>query len=302
MAIPRTAPHGNLKTMRKMMPANSFGRAFWRPPITSASVSRFLPQPRPTVVKLKEGSTEVPLYFIGGGLNELRLSQMMKADRAIYAVEVPWPSAWRHVAHKNETAVLPDMEGLAALYTKALSTHIGSSRCVLAGISFCGLIAFEVAHQLNNAGLKVEMVMLLDTQAIYPTPRRLAWQKLINDWRNYQTRKSLSRRSEDAVLLLSIIYSTIYSLFLAAVRSSVRCLNSIISDDTRYPTTKLGNDGIPWQFASIRRVYARAIRSYRLCPLDCRGVLFRANLGRKSGPCYRWKPGLERAVCQRLGD
>ena len=33
---------------------------------------------------------------------------------------------------------------------------------------------------------------------------------------------------------------------------------------------------------SIERVYARAIRSYRLRPLDCRGVLFRANLERES--------------------
>ena len=175
------------------------GQFIWAGILATANYIRkrqpFLPQPRRKVVKLKEGSTEVPLYFIGGGLTELRLSQMMKVDRAIYAVEVPWPSAWRHVAHRNETAVLPDMEGLAAAYTKALSTHIRSSRCVLAGISFCGLIAFEVAHQLSNAGLKVEMVMLLDTQAIYLTPRRLAWQKLIKDWRNYRTRKSLPRRS-----------------------------------------------------------------------------------------------------------
>jgi acetoacetyl-CoA synthetase len=239
----------------------------------------FLPQPQRKVVKLKEGSTEVPLYFIGGGLSELRLSQMMKVDRAIYAVEVPWPSAWRHAAHRNETTVLPSMEGLAAAYTKALSSHIRSSRCVLAGISFCGLIAFEVAHQLSNAGLKVEMIMLLDTQAIYLTRRRLAWQKLVKDWRSYQIRKSLPPRS---VGLLSIIYPTIYSLVLAAVKSSVRLLMNSIIPDWRYPTTKLGDDGIPWQFASIKRVYARATRFYRLRPLDCRGVLFRANPRRES--------------------
>ena len=165
----------------------------------------FSPQPRRKVVKLKEGSTEVPLYFIGGGLTELRLSQMMNVDRAIYAVEVPWPSAWRHAAQRNETAALPNMEGLAAAYTKALSSHVRSSRCVLAGISFNGLVAFEVAHQLRNAGLKVEMVMLLDTQAIYLTPHRLAWQKLIKDWRDFRTRKSLSRTSVAIVRPLSII-------------------------------------------------------------------------------------------------
>ena len=283
---------GILKKMRKMMQR----QFIWAGILATANYIRkrqpFLPQPRRKVVKLKEGSTEVPLYFIGGGLTELRLSQMMKVDRAIYAVEVPWPSAWRHVAHRNETAVLPDMEGLAAAYTKALSTHMRSSRCVLAGISFYGLIAFEVAHQLSNAGLKVEMVMLLDTQAIYLTPRRLAWQKLIKDWRNYQTRKSLPRRSVGAVSLLSIICPTIYSMILEEVRSSVRLFVNSIVPDLRYPTTKLGDDGIPWQFASIERVYARAIRSYRLRPLDCRGVLFRANPRRES---------LARAIDESLG-
>jgi thioesterase domain-containing protein len=238
-------------------------------------------QPRREVIKLKEGSTEVPLYFIGGLLTELRLSQMMKVDRAIYAVEVPWPAAWHHAAKRNETAILPDMEGLAALYTKALLTHIRSSRCVLAGFSFCGLIAFEVAHQLSNAGLKVEMVMLLDSQAIYPSPRRAAWQKLINDWRNYQTRKSLPRRFVGAARLLPKIYPTIYSLVLAVARSSVRLVLNRIIPGSRYPTTKLGDDGIPWQFASIERVYARAERPYRLRPLDCKGVLFRTNSRRE---------------------
>ena len=93
-------------------------------------------QPRRKVVKLKDGSNEAPLYFIGGGLTELRLSQMMNVDRAIYAIEVPWPSAWRHAAHRSETAALPSMEALAAAYTKALSSHVKSSRCVVAGIPF----------------------------------------------------------------------------------------------------------------------------------------------------------------------
>jgi thioesterase domain-containing protein len=242
----------------------------------------FLPPPRRKVIKLKEGSNEVPLYFIGGGLTELQLSQMMKVDRAIYAVEVPWPAAWRHAADRNETAILPDMEGLAAAYTKALSTHIRSSRCVLAGMSFCGLIAFEVAHQLTNLGFKVETVMLLDTEATNLTPRRLAWQRLVKDWKSYQTRESLSRRSMAAMRLLSITSSTIYSTIIEEVRSTVRSLVNSMVPDFRYPTTKLGDDGVPWQFASIIRVYERAMRSYRLRPLECRGVLFRANPRRKS--------------------
>ena len=62
----------------------------------------------------------------------------------------------------------------------------------------------------------------------------------------------------------------------------MRSLVDSIAPDLRYPTTKLDDDGVPWQFAFLERVYAEAIRSYRLRPLDCRGVLFRANSERES--------------------
>jgi thioesterase domain-containing protein len=268
----------------------------WASILTTANYIRkrqpFLPKPRRKVIKLKEGSTAVPLYFIGGGLFELRLSQMMNVDRAIYAVEVPWPSAWRQAATRNKTTTLPNMEALAAGYTKALSSHVKSSRCVLAGISFYGLVAFEVAHQLSKAGLKVEMVMLLDTQAVYLAPPHLAWRKLTKDWRDYRTRKSPSRTLEATVRPLSMICSALYSMVFEQVRSLVRSLIGSIVPDSRYPTTKLDDDGVPLHLAFLKRVYAKAIRSYRLGPLDCRGVLFRANLERES---------LARAVDGSLG-
>ena len=134
----------------------------------------------------------------------------------------------------------PTWRALAAAYTKALAPHVRSSRCVLAGISFNGLLAFEVAHQLRNAEIKVEMVMLLDTQAIYLTPRCLAWQKLINDWRNYQTRKSPPRKSEAIVRPLSIPCSTIYSMIIDnEVRAFLRRLVASIAPNLRYSTQNL---------------------------------------------------------------
>ena len=72
----------------------------------------------------------------------------------------------------------------------------------------------------------------------------------------------------------------------------MRSLVGSIVPDLRYPTTKLDDDGVPWHFAFLQRVYTKAIRSYRLRPLDCRGVLFRANPERES---------LARAVDGSLG-
>jgi hypothetical protein len=245
------------------------GEFIWAGILATANYIRkrqpFLPRPRRKVVKLREGSTEAPLYFIGGGLTELRLSQIMKVDRAIYAVEVPWPSAWRNAAQRKETAALPNMEELAAAYTKALALHVRSSRCVLAGFSFYGLIAFEVAHQLSAAGLKVELVMLLDAQAIYLTP----WQKLIKDWSNCRM-------------------TTVGDL-----RSLVHLFVRLIIPDARYPTTILCDDIHKSGVCKGDKIIS--LTHFGLS----RGSISRESNARESGP-YRRKPGLGQAVRKRI--
>jgi hypothetical protein len=44
------------------------------------------------------------------------------------------------------------------------------------------LMAVEAAHQLNERGARVEMVLLLDSKARYPTPHKVAWEKLKKEW------------------------------------------------------------------------------------------------------------------------
>ena len=121
------------------------------------------PVKRPLVIQLKEGAAETPVYFIGAGLSELHLAQLMCSERSIFGVDIPLASAWRNAVAEHQSYALPTMEQLVAQYVAALSVHARSSPCVLVGHSFNGLIAFEAAHQLNQQGGKVEMVILLDT-------------------------------------------------------------------------------------------------------------------------------------------
>src|SRR5262249_5262547 len=92
------------------------------------------------------------------------------------------PSAWRKAAAKNDIENLPTMEQLVAPYAAALGMHARSFPCVLAGTSFSGLMAFEAARQLKERGGNVELVMLLDAPAKYPSPHHIAWQHLQKDW------------------------------------------------------------------------------------------------------------------------
>ena len=93
---------------------------------------------RVTVVQLQVGSGKLPVYFINAGPIEIRLAQTMGVGHSIFAIEMPWPLSWHDAAANNKTAVLPTMEQMVAPFVAALSAHVRSSPCVLAGYSFGG--------------------------------------------------------------------------------------------------------------------------------------------------------------------
>jgi thioesterase domain-containing protein len=240
-----------------------------RPPVQARQL--------PLLVQLRRGAPENPVYFIGMGAWELQLAELICSDKSIFAIEVPWPSAWRSAALKNRRNALPTMEELVAPYVSALTARARFSSCILAGFSFEGLMAFEAAHQINRRGGKVKAVMLLDSKAQYPSLWVMGWAKLKNAWKrkakspptdgNVQTTGS----SRDARFL-----STIEWVFVRSVKRIWRYLNAawgepgsltVVHDD-------LGRL-LPWVL--VDRVYMNAAKNYSLRCLDCRGVLFRAD-------------------------
>lgn len=141
-----------------------------------------LPQrQRPTVVQLRQGRSETPVYFIGAALYELNIAQLMPPLHSIFAAEIAWPAAWHDAAARNDTDATPVLEDRAAQYVAALRAHVGTP-CALAGHSFNANMAFEIAHQLNAIGSKVELVILLDAPAEYPPFYKIPWRNLRDVW------------------------------------------------------------------------------------------------------------------------
>jgi thioesterase domain-containing protein len=266
--IPATkSPHTPTEEAREVLwtgilgAAKRLGKREWHPTKRHSSV-----------VQLREGAAETPVYFIGIGLAELHLAQLICSERSIFGVEIPWPSAWRNAAAKNDVDALPTMEQLVAPYVAALRVHAGSSPCVLVGHSFSGLMAFQAAHQLNEQGGKVEMVMLLDTQTRYPAPHQVAWQQLQKDWGRAPDARSTDQTSQSIAFRLRRSWSMIRWMLVKEMRGLARRV-------LRYRgelTMRLDDLGIPWHWELMARVYLNAVRSYRLCCLDSRGILFRA--------------------------
>lgn len=121
----------------------------------------------PDVVTLRSGGTRRPVFcFAGGGA--LALAFMPIAgyldDRAVYAFQ----------AHGLEQRAVPDrsVEAAASRSLALIRVIQPHGPYILLGHSFGGLLALEVAHQLERAGESAELVGLLDT---YQPRRTNVW-------------------------------------------------------------------------------------------------------------------------------
>ena len=227
---------------------------------------------RPTVVQLRQGTSETPVYFIGAGLYELHTAQMMPPRHSIFAAEIAWPAAWHDAAARNDTDATPVLEDMVVPYVTALRAHAGSTPCVLVGYSFHASMAFEIAHQLQANGCQVELVMVLDAPAEYPLPHKIAWKNLRDTWMPgaSEPAASIAARLE---ISLSIMR---WTLTVAGRFLKRRFVESALGNRGEL-TTKLDTLGRPMYWPLINRLYDNSLRSYKLRRLDCRGVLFRAD-------------------------
>jgi thioesterase domain-containing protein len=229
----------------------------------------------PLVTQLRQGAPENPVYFIGMGPWERELAELICSDKSIFAIEVPWPSAWRSAAIKYRRKALPTMKELVAPYVSALTASTDFSSCIVAGFSFEGVMAFEAAHQINRRGGKVKAVILLDSRAQYPPPWVMVCAKLKHVWKRRAklapTDGNVQTTVRDARFL-----STIEWVFVGSVKRIWRYLNAawgepgsltVVHDD-------LGRS-LPWVL--IDRIYMNAAKNYSLQCLDSRGVLFCAD-------------------------
>jgi len=218
---------------------------------------------------MRKGSNGVPVYLIDPGLDELKLVQLIASNHPIYSVEIPWLSAWHGIAARNETEGLPTVEQIVAPYVAAIKAHANSSRCVLGGHSFGGVMAFEVARQLSLININVVEVLLLDTAADYPGSHEVAWKKLKQIWFPVANNVTAVGRLSSSLWIMKWMLADKTRILGGRVINAVK---------RRRPelTTRLDDTGKPVAWPLIKYVYDNAIKSYRMSQLDCRGVLFRA--------------------------
>ena len=117
-----------------------------------------------SLVAIKPHGTKPPLYIVhGAGLNVLifnALAKNMDADQPVYGLQAK--------GLDGVEEPLGTVEEMAAHYVATITAANPAGPYALAGYSFGGIIAFEMARQLVAQGKQVKTLALLDTYA-YPT-------------------------------------------------------------------------------------------------------------------------------------
>lgn len=124
---------------------------------------------QPTVVQMADGKSGPPIYVIDAGAHQFQIARFFgDRRRPVFGIEVPLQSSWCDAARENRKDAMPGMDEMIAPYLDALRAHAGNSRCILVGHCFAGLVAFELGRRYQEAGGKVDAVVLLDA----PMPQR----------------------------------------------------------------------------------------------------------------------------------
>ncbi len=269
------------------IPAATLFRAPTIRQLTEILADRDQPQPWSSLVPIQADGSKTPLFLIHADTINLFLPGYLGKDRPVFSLE--------HQSQDGTKARYTQVETLAAHYLEEIRTVQPEGPYLLAGYSFGGVIAFEIAQRLQSEKQEVALLALLDTMTVD---------------REHDTPSLMSRITVAAKKISRVYESTIREMSDPAnhrahaipPRSRVglsdfvrifagRCFRDVV---VRVKTAlsqvyaSLGYS-IPLQLRSpyILNVYRRAARFYVPQPYPGRVIFFKSAMNR-SNPQVGW--------------
>ena len=243
---------------------------------TIAELAAILREERPIafrcLVPVKPGGTEPPLFIVhglyGNVLDLRRLAGLLETQRPVYALQARGLVAGLP-AHRR-------VEDMARDYIEEIRTVQPHGPYALAGHSFGGLVAFEMARRLVAQGDIVEHVLLFDTDVHVGN---LSWA----DWLRFQGGRCwrVGRNLGGAGRERRIAY--LRRLCVEHVPLSFRSV--------AHPFRELESPPVPQHLQDVHRASIRAMNSYRAKPYPGVVGYFRAAVRepRRCDPLPVWQ-------------
>ena len=229
----------------------------------AAELHQAPPEESTQIIALSSSQALETLFCICGVQLYKSLADTLADEFSVYGIFLPYER--RLLEQKPGTEAgdeknLPTVEEMAADYVQAMLAHQPHGPYRLAGVSFGGVLAFEMAQQLTRAGHQVAFVGLFDT--MLPGSVQRQWLPRIV--------RGLSKLPQKA---------------LGALRTA---------GQPRQSTDAESPEEADRRVASAREsIYWRAIRNYRPQPYSGLVVLARAKdlelqWGESTHPTYHW--------------
>jgi non-ribosomal peptide synthetase component F/thioesterase domain-containing protein/acyl carrier protein len=211
------------------------------------------PQQNRELIPLETGSSGPTLVLlIGAGSFEMfSLAQLLRENANLYVSTSPLPEAVLKAATAKRVSGLPSMEEMAAGHVESIRALNAAKPVLLTGFCFAGVLAFEVARQLQQEGTPVAGVVLLDAWMYRPS----FW------WRQW----TYFRRHLESALQSGPAY------VMRKLRSRVKFEKYMAEAERRLVNSGDFGGEVPWVVAE--RIYKHAMVNYKPRPLSCRGVV-----------------------------
>ena len=215
----------------------------------------------PKLVRLRRGTSGRSIIFLNAPMGVLPLSRMMETPHSIYSDGIPFSADAIQAAVLENWKGLPTIAELAAEHTALIRNAGLADSCILAGYSSGGVLAFEVAHQLQRHGIAVTAVLLFDADL-----HAAGWKRL--------------KRWAERLAAEGIQLGWKHAARVAQQRILLEWRKRTPGQTRREPlpplraVTEYSAGELPWEIQS--RIWINAHTDYRPRKLGCRGILFRA--------------------------
>ena len=137
----------------------------------AGEIAREVIDESPTLLRVNDAGTRTPFFYLhgdlsGGGFYSLKLSRALGPDQPFYVLP---PQDVRLLP------AAPSIEEMAAAHLAALRAVRPKGPYVIGGFCIGGLVAYELAQQIEASGESVEMLLIIDAAPEDKVLRALRW-------------------------------------------------------------------------------------------------------------------------------
>ena len=217
-------------------------------------------QPVHSLVPIKTGGNKVPLYIVHGNgstaFKFIAFAQQLDDDQPVFGLQA--------IGIDGFVEPIDNIKDIAASYVAEIIAHNPEGPYALAGYSFGGVMAFEMAQQLVAMGKKVTMLAMFEGYVIS----------------NYQLKPGLYKTLHR---IYTRIRKFVFGFYLLAaepkrtIGHKMETIKAGINHLAGKNVIKENKPDADLEFiGNVARVHQKAVANYRLTPYDGDIYVFRA--------------------------